>query len=79
LKLPCYFYFSFEVDFDKLEGRYAGSSNVVKIQRNMEKHPDVENCPEITTDKTKTSCESLSEEDENVLFDNMKDVNFIKL
>jgi hypothetical protein len=45
----------------------------------MEKHPDVENCPEITTDKTKTSCESLSEEDENVLFDNMKVVNFIKL
>jgi hypothetical protein len=25
----------------------------------MEKHSDVENCPEITTDKTKTSCESL--------------------
>jgi hypothetical protein len=43
----------------------------------MEKHSDVENYPE--TDKTKTSCESLSEEDENVLFDNMKDVNFIKL
>jgi hypothetical protein len=45
---PCYFYFSFEVDFGKFEGRYAGSSNVVKIQRNMEKHSDVENCPALT-------------------------------
>lgn len=45
----------------------------------MEKQPDVENCPEITADKTKTSCESLSEEGENVLFENLKDVNFLKL